>query len=173
MKWIKLERTASGALVVVPLHGRGNKNGEGAPVKVLALPPAHAAQRPERRVENGAQLSEELHMTHNFDVPPQPRRNDAWQMLIAGREGIVVCAHGRRNAQGRLAASRGTNLVRNTERAARESRASAESGEVRDGNMSERALIHRHDGADARQSNSSFTRTPSVSDRAGPRSCAC
>src|SRR5262245_45466742 len=32
MKWIKLEDNSWG-LLVLPLHGRGNKNGEGAPVK--------------------------------------------------------------------------------------------------------------------------------------------
>src|SRR5438094_4497183 len=38
MKWIKLEDGKWG-LLVVPLHGRGNKNGEGAPVKVLLYHP--------------------------------------------------------------------------------------------------------------------------------------
>src|SRR5215216_7441700 len=42
MKWMKLEGGTWG-LVVVPLHGRGNKNGEGAAVKILLYhPPADA-----------------------------------------------------------------------------------------------------------------------------------
>src|SRR6187200_17408 len=38
MKWVRLGEKEWG-LVVVPLHGRGNKNGEGAPVKVLFYHP--------------------------------------------------------------------------------------------------------------------------------------
>ncbi len=40
MKWVRRGNKEDGKprydLVVVPLHGRGNKNGEGAGVKVLA-----------------------------------------------------------------------------------------------------------------------------------------
>lgn len=42
MKWIRLNDRSWG-LVVLPLHGRGNKNGEGAPVKALLYRPPRAA----------------------------------------------------------------------------------------------------------------------------------
>src|SRR3954463_13412816 len=62
MRWVK---NAQGKydLVVVPLHGRGNKNGQGDGVKILAYKmPADPASPWSTEV-----LNEQLHMTHNFD----------------------------------------------------------------------------------------------------------
>lgn len=83
MKWLQLDDGKWG-LVVVPLHGRGNKNTDGAPVKVLLYHPP-ADPRAEWKSDV---LSEELHATHNFTLP---RAGDTapWQALIAGKEGIV------------------------------------------------------------------------------------
>ena len=63
MKWIEVADKKWG-LVVVPLHGRGNKNGEGAPVKVLIYyPPADPRAKWETEV-----VVESMHMMHNFYI---------------------------------------------------------------------------------------------------------
>jgi hypothetical protein len=67
MRWMALPGDAKPAkwgLVVVPLHGRGNKNGEGAGVKVLLYTPPAGEPRGEWKTEA---MSERQHMTHNFD----------------------------------------------------------------------------------------------------------
>lgn len=82
MRWV---RNASGAhdLVVLPLHGRGNQNGEGAGVRVLAYrkPPDPAAPWPTILIDDT------LHLTHNFDVVPgsHPPGED---LLVAAHEGV-------------------------------------------------------------------------------------
>src|SRR4051812_32410557 len=68
MKWVRHGKKEDGKprydLVVVPLHGRGNKNGEGAGVKVLAYRmPANPRDEWPSEV-----VCDEMHMTHNFDV---------------------------------------------------------------------------------------------------------
>jgi hypothetical protein len=89
MKWLRLEDDVDKAkgparwgLVVVPLHGRGNKNGEGAPVKVIRY---HKPADP--RAEWKAEvIDESMHMTHNFDTNlpyPEPA------LLIVGKEGFA------------------------------------------------------------------------------------
>lgn len=73
-------------LVVLPLHGRGNKGGKGAGVKMFAytLPEDPQSEWPTRLI-NG-----ELHMTHNFDITQWD--NDATEeFLIAGLEGVFAC----------------------------------------------------------------------------------
>jgi hypothetical protein len=74
----------SWGLVVVPLHGRGNKNGEGAPVKVLCyVKPA------DPRAEWKAEVVDEsMHMTHNFRVPV-PRLA---VVHLVGKEGLRIIA---------------------------------------------------------------------------------
>ena len=82
MRWIKLSKREWG-LVVVPLHGRGNKNGEGARVKVL-LYHKPADPREEWKAEV---VDESMHMTHNFDLRPGSERGSV-NMLIGGLEGV-------------------------------------------------------------------------------------
>jgi hypothetical protein len=67
----------------VPLHGRGNKNGQGAGVKTL-LYRKPADPRGEWKSEV---LEDTLHATHNFELG----RRDATEpkLAIGGREGIV------------------------------------------------------------------------------------
>ena len=63
MRWLKMEDGTWG-LVVLPLHGRGNKNGEGAPVKVL-LYRKPADPKGEWKSEV---IDESMHATHNLAV---------------------------------------------------------------------------------------------------------
>ena len=82
MRWVK---SAEGAnyLVVVPLHGRGNKGGEGAGVKVLAYKFPKDPRSPWATVT----LDDAMHMTHNLDVVEtnSPQRSDVY---IASKEGV-------------------------------------------------------------------------------------
>ena len=78
MKWVKLGEKKWG-LVVCPLHGRGNKNGEGVPAKVL-LYHKPADVRGEWKSEI---IDESMHMTHNFDVM---RSENGDSLLIGGKE---------------------------------------------------------------------------------------
>lgn len=85
MQWIKTENGQS-YLVVLPLHGRGNKEGTGAGVKLLAY------QYP-KNVRNNwplITLDSSLHLTHNFD---RLAANHAGEMTpeglyVASKEGI-------------------------------------------------------------------------------------
>src|SRR3989475_6363893 len=84
MRWVKNWQNEY-ELVVAPLHGRGNKNGQGDGVRILAYKkPADPKQEWTTRVMNGA-----LHMTHNFD-PVQWDDDPAQELLIASREGAFV-----------------------------------------------------------------------------------
>jgi hypothetical protein len=85
MKWLKLEDGKWG-LVVVPLHGRGNKNGEGAPVKVLCYhKPADV------RGDWGVDvIDESKHMTHNFQLTAKWHKAMDDEILFAGREGVAL-----------------------------------------------------------------------------------
>lgn len=92
MRWMQLEDKKWG-LVVVPLHGRGNKNGEGAGVKVLLYHPPAPLNDPKGEWKTEL-IDESMHMTHNFTVddPRASRGPRATSLLIGGREGIRVVA---------------------------------------------------------------------------------
>jgi len=78
MHWIRMGERYQ--LVVLPLHGRGNQNGEGRSVRVLA----YAADPQAPGSWDYAVIDSSLHMTHNFDVVDQ----EAGQaLLVGGREG--------------------------------------------------------------------------------------
>ncbi|MBA3440854.1 MAG: hypothetical protein H0T92_13390 [Pyrinomonadaceae bacterium] len=76
-------------LIVVPLHGRGNKGGEGAGVKILAYK-MPASPKESWMTEL---LDDSLHMTHNFD-PVQWDNDTADELLIAAREGVFLLDRG-------------------------------------------------------------------------------
>lgn len=79
MRWVRAANNKH-FLVVLPLHGRGNKIGEGAGVKILAYEfPADVRGDWPLHL-----LSEEMHLTHNFDVVENRRT----ELYIAGKEGI-------------------------------------------------------------------------------------
>jgi hypothetical protein len=80
MQWVKT-RHGDFKLVVVPLHGLGNKDGKGSGVRILAYdtPTDPHSQWTTRLIDDA------MHMTHNFDV-----LNDV--IYVAGREGIKAFA---------------------------------------------------------------------------------
>jgi hypothetical protein len=70
-------------LVVVPLHGRGNKGGEGRGVRVFAYEIPANPEKPWKL----QLLDESMHMTHNLDVVPD---GDSELIYVGGKEGIKV-----------------------------------------------------------------------------------
>jgi len=73
------------SLIVAPLHGRGNRAGVGAGVKIQAY---------ERNAGDWkiTTLDDSLHQTHNID-PVQWDDDPAEELLVAGREGLFVLDH--------------------------------------------------------------------------------
>ena len=81
MRWVK-NYQERWTLVVAPLHGRGNKDGDGAGVKIQRYtPPASAGD--EWTVQT---IDDSLHKTHNFD-PVQWDEDVAHELLVGGKEG--------------------------------------------------------------------------------------
>ena len=79
---------SSWGLVVVPLHGRGNKNGEGAGVKVLLYHPPAQLNDPKGEWKTEL-IDESMHMTHNFDVREVVVPSTGPPVLVvAGKEGV-------------------------------------------------------------------------------------
>lgn len=80
MRWAK---AAEGKyhLIVLPLHGQGNKGGEGKGVNVLAY------EMPEDPSQTWAHwtIDQSMHLTHNLDVYAD---GDAESIFIGGKEGI-------------------------------------------------------------------------------------
>jgi hypothetical protein len=83
MKWVR-NRAGRYDLVVVPLHGRGNKNAEGAGVRVLAY---HMPDDP-RQTWNTTLVHDAFHATHNLDIIPTTA-NEPESLLLCGKEGVV------------------------------------------------------------------------------------
>jgi hypothetical protein len=81
MHWVKVGNTYQ--LVVLPLHGRGNQNGEGAGVKVYAyqMPEDVSAEWSLKLIDSS------MHMTHNFDVILRDGRE---ALLMGGKEGAKM-----------------------------------------------------------------------------------
>lgn len=87
MRWVK---GANGKyhLLVVPLHGRGNKNGQGVGVKILAYKfPSDPKEEWMIRV-----IDQSMHLTHNFDVV-QWDDQPGDEALIGGKEGVFLLQH--------------------------------------------------------------------------------
>lgn len=82
MRWI---RTANNSyqLIVLPLHGKGNKDGQGEGVNVLAFEvPKNKGTAWKHQV-----IDQSMHMTHNLDVRDAAGNMPA-TLLIGGKEGI-------------------------------------------------------------------------------------
>jgi hypothetical protein len=82
MRWIKTGKDTY-QLIVLPLHGKGNKDGQGEGVKVLAF------DVPKNRQGSWKYqvIDQSMHMTHNFDLWDAESNTPA-QLLIGGKEGI-------------------------------------------------------------------------------------
>ncbi len=82
MRWM---RNGSGKfeLVVAPLHGRGNKGGEGAGVKILT----YKMPADPRSTWKTEPVNDSLHLTHNFDLVKWTRQAGD-ELLVASKEGV-------------------------------------------------------------------------------------
>ncbi|QNF31419.1 VCBS repeat-containing protein [Adhaeribacter swui] len=82
MRWVK-SKDGGSYLVVVPLHGRGNKAGEGVGVKIKAyqLPANPRGSWPIFT------LDQAMHLTHNLDVIPNSKTKQT-DIYLAGKEGV-------------------------------------------------------------------------------------
>lgn len=84
MRWVKNWQSEY-ELVVVPLHGRGNKAGQGEGVRILSYQvPANPRESWPTRLRDNS-----LHATHNFDVVEWDG-DTAEELLIAGKEGVFL-----------------------------------------------------------------------------------
>lgn len=83
MRWVQTD-AGRYCLVVVPLHGRGNQNGEGRGVNIIAYekPDDPAAQPWPYQI-----IDQSLHLTHNLDVYGN---NDREQVYVGGKEGVKI-----------------------------------------------------------------------------------
>ncbi|MDO8540637.1 MAG: FG-GAP and VCBS repeat-containing protein [Opitutaceae bacterium] len=78
MHWLR-DRDGKFSLAVLPLHGRGNRAGKGAGVRLLGYAwPGREANQPEPIFSE----TDALHQTHNFDPNPDG------SLLVATAEGI-------------------------------------------------------------------------------------
>lgn len=91
MRWVKIEANKY-QLIVLPLHGRGNRGGEGEGVKVIAYEkPKDVTQKWKYKV-----IDNTMHLTHNLDVVEHGNsaRPAGWEWLyIGGKEGIKMFAY--------------------------------------------------------------------------------
>jgi hypothetical protein len=79
MKWVEVA-PRDFRLIVVPLHGLGNKNGVGQGVRMLAYQPDKAGMQSRYEL-----VDQSMHLTHNFDII---RDGDHENIVIAGKEGL-------------------------------------------------------------------------------------
>jgi FG-GAP-like repeat len=88
MRWVR-DQSGQHHLVVVPLHGRGNKGGQGEGVRILCY---HKPDDP-RTPWTTELIDDTLHMTHNFEVV-QWDEDAAQELLVAAREGVFLFDRG-------------------------------------------------------------------------------
>lgn len=88
MRWVKLAKNRF-ALVVSPLHGKGNKKGDDAGVKLIAYEkPANPKDKWKLTV-----IEDTLHVTHNLDPAQWNPNTEAEEILYAGREGAMLLSY--------------------------------------------------------------------------------
>lgn len=97
MRWVKTAKDKF-ALVVVPLHGRGNKNGEGEGVRQLAY---YMPEDPRSEWKTQV-LDDTMHITHNLDVFQWDPSTEAEEVLLIGREGAKLISFDGDNVQSEL-----------------------------------------------------------------------
>jgi len=84
MRWFATP-TGKFDLVVLPLHGRGNKGGKGDGVRTLAY---HKPSDAEAKWSTTV-IDDRMHTSHNFEVA-QWDKDDANEMLLGGLEGVFL-----------------------------------------------------------------------------------
>jgi len=84
MRWRKIG-TNQFDLVVVPLHGRGNRDGQGDGVKILAYKMPADPKAP----WTTELVDDTLHMTHNFELV-QWDKDPEQEILVASKEGVFL-----------------------------------------------------------------------------------
>lgn len=85
MNWV-LDHDERYYLAVLPLYGRGNKNGEGEGVRIMGYrrpPDPHG-------VWETFMLNDELHATHNFEPVRWDGPGKSEDLLVASREGLMI-----------------------------------------------------------------------------------
>jgi hypothetical protein len=80
MRWVKVSGNRY-QLIVVPLHGRGNSNGAGNGVKIIAY---DFPKNPDSKW-NMQVVDESMHLTHNFDIASS---GESESLFVGGKEGI-------------------------------------------------------------------------------------
>jgi hypothetical protein len=89
MKWMRKD-SGKYQLVVAPLHGRGNRDGEGAGVKILAYEmPANPREPWSTKV-----LNDSWHLTHNFELKRASGTSAPDELLVACKEGVFELQNG-------------------------------------------------------------------------------
>lgn len=85
MRWVKAAEN-NFDLIVLPLHGKGNKNGEGVPVNVIA----YDVPKNPRSTWKHTIIDQSMHLTHNLDVV----MNGSSELIyVGGKEGIRVLSY--------------------------------------------------------------------------------
>jgi hypothetical protein len=84
IRWVKSEGQAFD-LVSLPLHGRGNKNGQGEGVNIFAYQMPHTTNG----VWKTNLIDNTLHQTHNFDVVQWDHDSEE-EIIVGAREGVFL-----------------------------------------------------------------------------------
>ncbi|MEJ7647348.1 MAG: VCBS repeat-containing protein [Chryseolinea sp.] len=82
MKWVKIDNNKF-HLVVLPLHGRGNKDGNGRGVRIFSYEKPKDAKAKWKLFL----VDSTMHLTHNFDVM---MRDQGESLYIGGKEGAKI-----------------------------------------------------------------------------------
>src|ERR1043166_974102 len=87
MRWLR-HAPDKYELVVVPLHGRGDKEGQGAGVKIMGYKKPADPRQPWKT----ELINDSLHMTHNFH-PADWKPAASGEFFVASREGVFHVVH--------------------------------------------------------------------------------
>ena len=92
MRWLKIAKDQF-VLVVSPLHGRGNRGGTGAGVRLLAYQMPDDPRTPWKTTV----LEDSMHVTHNLDPVQWDPTTEAEELLYLGREGAMLISYENEN----------------------------------------------------------------------------
>lgn len=84
MRWVKVANRKY-QLVVLPLHGRGNKDGKGKGVRAFSYEMPKDPRSPWKL----SLVDSTMHLTHNMDLVPE---GDRELLYIGGKEGVKIVA---------------------------------------------------------------------------------